>query len=193
VILLLTVFSETVFDAGAIGIGLLQLARGVGILVGPLLVARLVRDRIDRAQMFVVLSFWLTGTSYIFFGLAPSLLVAMLFVFMAHMGWGSNWMLSAALIQRLTPDYIRGRIFSMDLGLVTLTLALSTFVTGVAVDYFDPHIVAMGLGATFLIFGSAWALAVRTSQRRSPEQWVSGDMNDTRADERAEPAPVGAE
>jgi MFS family permease len=193
VILLLTVFSETVFDAGAIGIGLLQLARGVGILIGPLVAARLVMDKIDRAQMFIVFSFWLTGTSYLLFGLAPTILIAMLFVFCAHMGWGSNWMLSAALIQRLTPDYVRGRIFSMDLGLVTLTLALSTFVTGLAVDYFDPHLVAMALGATFLIFGTIWGLAVRLSQGHSPQKWVSGDMNETRADERSEPAPMGAE
>ena len=60
--------------------------------------------------------------------------------------WGSNWFLSATLLQRLTPDHIRGRIFSMDLGLLTLTLAFSTFVTGAAVDRFDSRIVAAALG-----------------------------------------------
>lgn len=193
VILLLTVFSEEVFDAGAVGIGLLQVARGVGILIGPLLAARLAMERIDRSQRLIVYCFMLTGLSYLAFGFAPSLVIAMAFVFLAHMGWGSNWMLSAALLQRLTPDYIRGRIFAMDLGLVTLTLALSTFLTGLAVDYFDPHIVAMGLGLTFISFGTIWAIAVRVSQQRSPGQWETGLISDTPLQERAEAAAVGAE
>lgn len=193
VILLLTVFSEEVFDAGAMGIGLLQVARGVGVLVGPLLAARLAMEQIDRSQRLIVYCYMLTGISYLAFGFAPSLAIAMIFVFVAHMGWGSNWMLSGALLQRLTPDYIRGRIFSMDFGLVTLTLAISTFVTGLAVDYFDPHIVAMGLGLIFICYGTLWALAVKLSQRRSPEKWESGMMSDMRLQEQGEAAPMGAE
>lgn len=193
VILLLTVFAEDVFNAGAIGIGMLQLARGIGIVVGPLLAARFAMERIDRSQRLIVVGFMLTGLSYLAFGLAPSLGIAMVFVFMAHMGWGSNWMLSAALLQQLTPDFVRGRIFSMDLGLVTLMLAISTFVTGLAVDYFDPHIVAVGLGLTFIIYGVLWALVVKLSQRRSPEMWETGTMTDTRVPEQGEGAPMGAE
>lgn len=193
VILLLTVFSEEVFSAGAVGIGLLQVARGIGILIGPLLAARLAMERIDRSQRLIVYCFMLTGLSYIAFGFAPSIAIAMGFVFLAHMGWGSNWMLSGALLQRLTPDYIRGRIFSMDLGLVTLTLAISTFVTGLAVDYFDPHVVAMGLGLTFISFGALWALAVKLSQRRSPDQWETGLIGDAPLQERPEAVTVGAE
>lgn len=193
VILLLTVFSEEVFAAGAMGIGLLQVARGVGVLVGPLLAARLAMEQIDRSQRLIVYCYMLTGISYLAFGFAPSLAIAMIFVFVAHMGWGSNWMLSGALLQRLTPDYIRGRIFSMDFGLVTLTLAISTFVTGLAVDYFDPHIVAMGLGLIFICYGTLWALAVKLSQRRSPEKWESGMMSDMRLQEQGEAAPMGAE
>lgn len=193
VILLLTVFSLRVYATGSIGIGLLQVARGVGILIGPLLFARFVAGQIRRAQYFIAFGFFLTGTSYVFFGLAPTLVLAMVFVCLAHMGWGSNWALSAALLQRLTPDYIRGRIFSMDLGLLTLTLAASTFVTGVATDRYDPRYVAVALGATFILFGTAWSLAGAISRRRSPAKWQTGSMETPRSEEQPETVMAGAE
>jgi MFS family permease len=199
VLLLLTVFAFEVFNPGASAetqggaVGLLQMARGAGILVGPFVIARLVGGRIGRAQRYIMFCFLLLGTSYLGFGLAPSIVVAMVFVFFAHFAWGSNWTLSAAVLQSLTPDAIRGRIFSMDLGLLTLTLALSTFLTGVAVDAWEPRLVAFGLGATFITFGVLWSLGVWLSQRRQPRAWQDGVMGDALPEERPETVPMGAE
>lgn len=193
VILLLTVFSFQVFEMGAQGVGLLQFARGLGILIGPVLVARLVRGNIGRAQKFIVYGFLLVGVSYVLFGLAPTIALAMACVFCAHMGWGSNWTLSAALLQRLTPDQIRGRIFSMDLGILTLTLAFSTFVTGAATDHYNPHIVAFLLGGIFLLFGVIWAVGVWLSQRRSPAQWQDGSMSAAQLGGQSENVVMGSE
>jgi MFS family permease len=177
VILLLTIFSFEVFQVGAIGIGLLQLARGVGILLGPLVVAPLVAGRIGRAQQVIALGFFVAGCSYVLFGATPALPLAMIAVVCAHLGWGSNWSLSATLLQELTPDQLRGRIFSIDSGLFTLTSALSTFLTGVAADRFDPRLIAFGLGATFVGFGAAWSGAVFLSRRRGPQKWREGSLH----------------
>lgn len=193
VILLLTVFSFQVFGANAEGVGFLQFARGLGILVGPLLIARLVRGRIGRAQNFIALGFVSIGISYTFFGLAPTIALAMVCVFCAHLGWGSNWTLSAALLQRLTPDHIRGRIFSMDLGMLTLTMAFSTFVTGLAADHFNPHFVAFALGALFIVIGGVWAAGVWFSQRRAPSQWQDGLISAAEPVESGEPAWIGSD
>ncbi len=179
VILLLTVFSFEVFNSGAQGVGLLQFARGAGILIGPLITARIVAGQIRRAEWTIAVGFVSIGVSYVFFGLVPTLLLGMVFVFIAHMNWGSNWTLSSALLQRLIPDYIRGRIFSMDLGMVTLTLALSTFVTGIAVDHYDPRWVAIALGVVFVLFGTVWTIAGILSRQRAPARWEEGSMNTT--------------
>lgn len=176
VILLLTVFSFDVFENGAWGIGLLQLARGLGIMAGPLLAARYVMGNIGRAQQAIMVGFFVTGVAYVAFGASPTVALAMVAVFIAHMGWGSNWTLSAAVLQRLTPDEIRGRIFSIDIGLLTLSLAFSTFVTGWAADNFDPRVVALMLGAVFIVFGACWSFAVLRSQRRAPRLWYDGAM-----------------
>jgi MFS family permease len=176
VILLLTIFSFEVYHVGAIGIGLLQLARGVGILLGPLLAAPLVAGRIDRAQSVIALGFLVAGVGYAVFGTVPALSLGMIAVAFAHLGWGSNWNLSATLLQRLTPDEIRGRIFSMDIGLFTLTNALSTFLTGVATDRFDPRLVAFALGGVFIIYGLVWGAVVWSSRRQHPQQWHEGNL-----------------
>ncbi len=81
----------------------------------------------------------------------------------------------------------------MDLGMLTLTLAFSTFVTGVAADHMDPHMVAYALGATFIAFGVVWTLGVWLSQRRVPQEWKDGLISTAGADENAEPVLVGAE
>ncbi|MBI4671490.1 MAG: MFS transporter [Chloroflexi bacterium] len=193
VILLLTVFSFQVFEMDAQGVGLLQFARGIGILVGPFVVARFVNGRIGRAQHFISIGFFVVGASYLLFGLAPTIFVAMACVFFAHTGWGSNWTLSAVLLQRLTPDYIRGRIFSMDLGMLTLTLAFSTFITGAATDRSNPHLVAYMLSATFVLFGLVWTLGVWLSQHRVPQHWQDGLISAARVDENAEPVLMGVE
>ncbi len=177
VILLLTVFSFQVFKAGAFGIGLLQFARGFGILIGPLLAAPVVAGRMSRAERAIAVGFLIAGVSYLVFGAAPTLAFGMIAVMCAHIGWGTNWSLSATLLQDLTTDRMRGRIFSIDLGLFTLTNALSTFLTGLATDETNPRVVAFALGGVFIVFGLAWSGAVWLSRRRQPKKWRDGNMH----------------
>lgn len=174
-VLLLTVFAMQVYQIGALGIGLFQAARGAGILVGPLVVRSLVGSDIGRMHVAMAAGFFLTGTAYLLFGLAPAAVVALFAILAAHMGWGSNWALSSTLIQELTPDYVRGRVFSMDIGLFTLALALSTFVTGAAVEVMDPRSVAAALAAIFLLFGAIWSAGVWWG-RRHTKGWREGDL-----------------
>lgn len=177
VILLLTVFSFQIFNNGGLGLGLLQFARGIGILIGPILVAPIVAGRIGRAEQVIAGGFLLAGISYLFFGAAPSIALAMIAVVFAHIGWGSNWSLSATVLQHLTPDKMRGRIFAIDIGLFTLTTALSTFLTGAATDSFDPRLVAYALGSVFIAFGAIWGAAIWFGKRAKPESWREGSMH----------------
>lgn len=185
VILLLTIFPFQVFGGGAFGMGLLQFSRGVGILVGPIIVAPAVAGRIGRAEQVIAFGFLVAGLSYLAFGSAPTLGFGMIAVILAHMGWGSNWSLSATLLQHLTPDEMRGRIFSIDMGLFTLTNALSTFLTGVATDRFDPRLVAYALGVVFVSFGAIWGLAVWSGRRANPATWRDGNMHEAAVGEEA--------
>jgi len=58
--------------------------------------------------------------------LAPGAFLAGLYVFLAHLGGGAQWMLSSFGLQRAAPDHVRGRLMSVDFGLVMLTSSIST-------------------------------------------------------------------
>src|SRR4051812_16424024 len=120
VLVMLAVFGDQVFEAGAVGIGLLFAARGVGALIGPF-IARAAFGTSDRG-LLVGISASIVGVviAYGLFPLSPSILVAAGFVLLAHLGSGAQWMLSTYGLQRHTPDAIRGRVFSFDYALVTL-------------------------------------------------------------------------
>jgi len=167
VLVLISVFAEQVFDAGAIGIGILMGGRGLGALIGPFL-GRWIAGRDDR-RLFPAIGLALAvfGASYLVFGLAPTLGVAFVTVIFAHLGGGAQWSLSTYGLQRIVPDFIRGRIFSFDFALITLSLAISSTVAGWAADRFGPRVAASTAGAVALLWAIVWWIATRDI-RRSP-------------------------
>jgi predicted MFS family arabinose efflux permease len=156
VVALLAVFGAEVFDAGDAGIGVLFAARGTGALVGPF-VARSVMGTDDRGLIRgIAASFVAAAGCYALFPLAPQLWVAALFVFGAHCGGGAQWALSTLGIQRSTPDAIRGRVFSLDYGLVTLTIAVSTLLAGTLADLVPARLAVWAMAALIMAAGISW-------------------------------------
>lgn len=170
VVLMLAVFGRNVFAAGDAGIGLLFAARGLGALIGPF-VARSVVGTEDRGLLLGISgSLLIVIVCYSLFPVAPSLPLAALLVFGAHLGGGAQWMLSTYGLQRSTPDEIRGRLFSFDYGLVTLAIALSTTLAGVLADALPPRFAVWSMVALVAVAGTAWLWfsgGARTSGPRS--------------------------
>ncbi len=168
VILMLAVFADEVFQAGDVGIGILFAARGLGALVGPF-VARATFGTSDRGLLVGISASLLVLTvAYALFPLAPTIWLAGGLVFIAHLGGGSQWMLSTYGIQRHTPDSIRGRVFSFDFGLVTLTIALSTIVAGTLSETLAPHAAVWVMVSFVAIAGLTW-FWFSTPARRSAD------------------------
>lgn len=154
VIVLLAVFGRDVFKAGDAGIGILFAARGLGALIGPFLVRSIVGVSERGLIAGIAASFAIFAVSYGVLPLAPVLPLAALAVFAAHLGGGAQWTLSSYGLQRAAPDAIRGRVFSFDYGLVTLTITLSTLVAGFLAERFSPA------AATWTMVGLAAIAAV---------------------------------
>jgi MFS family permease len=124
---MLILVSEEVLMMGSIGIGLLYSARGVGTGIGPVIGRRIFSDEQDwvRAMGYCMI---FGGLMYMVVGLTTSLIVMLLFVFIAHAASGANWVMSTVLLQRRTPDTFRGRIFSTEWLLFTLAQSVSVMV-----------------------------------------------------------------
>ena len=56
----------------------------------------------------------------------------------AHAGSSTNWVFSSTLLQIYTEDRFRGRVFAAEIGLLTLTIAITGYAAGVANDWVVP-------------------------------------------------------
>jgi MFS family permease len=168
IVALLAVFGRTVFEAGDVGIGVLFAARGLGALAGPFM-ARALMGTDDRGLLRGIGWAFVTLTlAYALFPLAPGIGVAALCVFVAHCGGGAQWTFSTLGLQRATPDAIRGRVFSVDYGLVTLVIALSTLLAGVLADLAPPRLAAWTMVALVAGAGAAWFAYSRPALNDEP-------------------------
>jgi MFS family permease len=165
VIAMVSVFGREVFHAGAFGIGVLFAARGLGALFGPFLLRGAIRedDAQYRAIAFCIIAF---SIGYTALALSHSLVFGLIAVCFAHLGGGAAWQISSYGLQRETPDYIRGRVFSADYGFVTLTMALSSLGAGLASDHFGPFVATVGAATLSLLFGIVWSVATWRLWRR---------------------------
>jgi MFS family permease len=175
ILTLLAVFGEKVFPMGksaATGIGVLFAARGIGTAVGPIVARRISGEGTKGMQNSIGIAFLIGGIFYVAFGAATSFAVALIVLGIAHTGGSILWVFSTVLLQRGVEDNFRGRVFAAELALLTLTMAVSNYFTGELLDRFrfSPRIVAIGIGAFFLLPALAWF---------ATQKWWDRDENAT--------------
>jgi MFS family permease len=189
VLALLAVFAKDIFKAGDVGFGLLMAARGVGALIGPFLGHRLSGPGHRRLLPVIALSLATFGLGYAVLGIAPSLALAALAILLAHLGGGSQWVLSSYGLQRLVPDHIRGRIFAFDFALITLSLGVSSLAASVLADDIGARPTVMIVAGIAIAWAGIWWL-ITGDVRRTPFFDAAGE---DRVFEPAERPPPGAE
>jgi predicted MFS family arabinose efflux permease len=172
---LIPVMALDVFKSGNVGFGLLMAARGVGALIGPFLGHRIAGPGHRRLFPAIGLSLGVFGLGYIALGAAPSLAIAAVTICVAHLGGGSQWMLSTYGLQVLVPDHIRGRIFGFDYMLVTLSLAVSAVVASAVADHIGAPITVTILGGVALIWAVVWLVLTRSVRRTGLEGYAEPD------------------
>lgn len=121
---MLILVSEEVLMMGSVGLGLLYASRGVGTGIGPVIGRRLFTEEHDWVRA-MGLCMMFGGTMYAVVGATSSIVIMLIFVFIAHAASGANWVMSTVLLQRRTPDPFRGRIFSTEWLLFTLAQSAS--------------------------------------------------------------------
>ncbi|HET8675839.1 MAG TPA: MFS transporter [Blastocatellia bacterium] len=175
VLLLLTIFGKQIFPIGRDGstsIGLLYAARGIGALIGPVVASSLAGRLPRRMRRVIGIAFFITAAFYLLFAQAPTLMFAALFAVGAHAGGSIQWVYSTALLQMSVPDRFLGRVFALELAMVTLTMSLSTYFTGWGIDHggFSPRQMATILGLAFLVPGILWLLLQPWLDKKEPSE-----------------------
>jgi MFS family permease len=160
-LLLLAVFGEKIFalpGRGALAMGWLYAARGVGAGTGPLIGDILTRGESSRMWKSISLSYLITGLGYVALARAPDLWRAVIPIVLAHMASSNVWVVSTTLLHLNAAEHFRGRVFALDSGLVMLGAAASNYVLGVSLDAWkiDPRHLAMLFGCVLILPGLLW-------------------------------------
>ena len=109
----------------------------------------------------IAIAFFIAAAFYLAFAHSPTLAFAALFAVGAHAGGSIQWVYSTALLQMSVKDRFLGRVFALELAMLTLTMSLSTYFTGWGIDHagLSPRQMATILGLAFLVPGIAWLLS----------------------------------
>ena len=156
------------YTGTSIATGLLLAARGLGALLGPIL-ARASAGPAPSTRAVIWICAGSTLLYVVFYALLPLTPwfgVALLLVTLAHLGGGAQWSLSTYGLQVATPDHLRGRVMSLDYGLATLAIGLSSIAAGLLADAFGAARATWCLGALGAVYGIGWlAWSARYARR----------------------------
>ncbi len=175
---MLIIVAEDVLMMGSIGLGILYGARGVGTGIGPVVGRRVFKSEngwVRSIGIFMVFG----GLMYAVVSQADSLWVMSLFVMIAHMASGSNWVFSTVLLQRRSPDTYRGRVFSTEWLLFTLSQSISVTVAALILE-FDLLTIRETMTAFSLLLvvsGIFWLFLIAPFEKEAPKSVFDGIKN----------------
>ena len=145
-----------------LGMSLLLGARGLGALIGPLVSAPWAGHENRRLRLGIFFGYLVTAVGYALIGKSGTVWFACLWAAFAHCGGSTVWVFSTTLLQLNTDDRFRGRVFSADLGLCMLTIALGAYVCGRFLDSgISARTLVTATGLVMLVPATLWAWATK--------------------------------
>ncbi len=172
---MLIIVAEDVLLMGSVGLGILYAARGIGTGIGPVLGRRLFRREsgwIRAMGLFMIFC----GLMYCITSWLSSIVLMSIFVLLAHMASGSNWVMSTVLLQRRSPDLFRGRVFSTEWLLFTLAQSVSVTVASFILEYdwLTIRECMLAFAILLIISGSFWLIKVAPREKDAPDEILDG-------------------
>jgi MFS family permease len=152
--------AKDTFDAGDFGFGLLVGATGLGLVLGSLAAGSLL-DRHPLARVYPG-SIFLVALAVAGGALAPNVWVAAVCVLVVGAANGVAVVCNALLVQRGSPDALRGRAFTVLMSSSFAVLALGLLVAGPLTDAIGPRWV---WGAAAALAGVSAGLALVLTRR----------------------------
>jgi MFS family permease len=132
----------------------------VGSLVGSYFSGAWARNSEARMRTGIACGFLLVAFSYVGLSLAPNIWLACLAVALGHAGTSIAWVFSTTILQGLTEDRFRGRVFSADFAGLFLSMSAVSFLAGRLVDQgVSVRVIAFATGLIALLPAALWIRA----------------------------------
>ncbi len=156
-----------------LGMSILLGGRGLGAMVGPVVAARWAGRNDHRLRLGILFGYLTIAAGYCMLGVSRTVWMAAACAMVAHAGGSTVWVFSTTLLQFHTEDRFRGRVFSADLGLGSLTFAITAYLAGRFLDAgISVRTVATSTGILMLLPAAILASALWASRSR-PVRLVS--------------------
>jgi predicted MFS family arabinose efflux permease len=161
----LAVLASDVFHSGDRGRGFLLAARGVGSGLGPFLAARWARGSLKRVMTLCGWAALAFSITYVGAAWAPTLAVALGFVFLAHLGGGANWTLSTYGLQRRVDDSVLGRVMAGVFAIITLVLSVTSIGAGLLSSAVGVQWAITAFAALAAVAGTVYLVSTRSIRK----------------------------
>jgi len=158
---LFTILSYDIYKTGDFGTGLMFGARGIGALIGPILIRYFFGKTDGKLLLTIGPSIMAWGLFYFLIPWSISLYLTVLLLVVAHCGGGAQWAFSTYGLQILTPDNLRGRVAGIDYSLVFLMNTISTLLIGYLASVYGALAMFKFFPVFGFIFGFSWYLLTK--------------------------------
>jgi len=148
-----------------LAVALLWTASGFGLFLG-MMIAHRVSTYLDRKNLnspFIVWTLIVHGILFAAAGYMPSLWLFMFFCFVSRAIVGVEYAVQETMFQRSLPDYIRGRISTLDRGAEMTVFGLSSYAASWSMLSISPQLLTVISGILSSSAGILWF--VRTRRR----------------------------
>ena len=141
-----------------VAVAMLWTATGLGLTAGMLIAHRtsIYLDRKGRNRGFIGWTLIIHGVLFSAAAYMPKLWLFALFVFVSRAIVGVEYAEQETMFQRSLPDYIRGRISTLDRGAELTVFGLMSYAASGMMFYIMPQTLTIGSGILSAISGVVW-------------------------------------
>ena len=141
-----------------VAVGILWFAAGMGLAVGMLIAHRtsVWLDIKKRHSIFIGSTLILQGILFSSAGAMPTLLLFSIIMFVSRAIIGVEYAIQETLFQRSLPDYIRGRISTLERGAELTVFGISSYLASEAMYYIKPETLTVISGILSAGAGVLW-------------------------------------
>jgi MFS family permease len=152
------VFAERESWNADAAVAVLWTASGFGLFLGMMIAHRTsnILDRRNNHNSFIGWTLIVHGILFSIGGLMPSLWLFALFAFVSRAIVGVEYAVQETMFQRSLPDYIRGRISTLDRGAEMTIFGLSSYFSAELMYYISPQTLTIVSGILSASAGVVW-------------------------------------
>jgi MFS family permease len=152
-----------------IAVAMLWTASGLGLFLGMMISHRVSTflDARNLNRSFIGWTLIVHGILFAIAGLMPTLWLFMIFSFVSRAIVGVEYAVQETMFQRSLPDYIRGRISTLDRGAEMTVFGLSSYFASDLMYYISPQLLTVISGILSASAGVLWFVRTRRGELKT--------------------------